>query len=322
MKKILLSVSTILAISGLNAQSTMTGSDLNATIGHTCTMYIGNYVAEGNSGASQTWDLSSLSGSAVTESYGAATEPGANIKMTQVASGTTSTIDMKFDNTGQYWYSLSGGGTVMTYSDPMMQLGLPLTYQGNMSDNFAATFTSGVTFDRSGTNTQTVDGYGTVITPEGTFTNVLRSHMHQEYSDVTTGATITYVADIYTWYKAGVKDPVASVSQLTSNSTLSGTATTSYGSYLEATGLGITENEIGALSAYPNPAVSDIKLDLSEDGINNILVTDIQGKIYTPDYTVMGDKVVMNTNDLRGGVYFIRAEYASGKVEAAKVTKL
>lgn len=322
MKKILLSVSAVLAVSALNAQSTLTGSDLNPAIGHSSTTYTSTHVSEGPAGANQTWDLTGLTngGSTVT-TYTSSSVSGANIHANMVSSGGTSTADMQFDNSGQYWHVITAGGTVITYSDPMMQLGLPLTYQGTMSDDFHATFTSGISFVRSGTNTQTVDGYGTVITPEGTFANVLRVHLHQDYSDVATGYELDYVVDVYTWYKAGVKDPIASVSSITT--TVNGNPTTSsYGSYLEATGLGITENEIQALNAYPNPATSNINLGLSEEGISNILVTDVQGKIYTPDYTVMGDKVVMNTSDMRSGIYFIRAEYASGKVEAAKVTRL
>jgi hypothetical protein len=306
---------------GLQAQTTLTSANVNAAPGQSSTVYICETIDEGPSGANQTWDLSELAAGPVQSraySGGNASYPASNITMTQTVNGSVTSGYMKYDNTGQQFIAINGGGTVFNYSDPMYQLKLPAAYNSSATDTYECSFTSnGTSFVRSGTLTQNVDGYGTLVTPEGTFANVMRVHLHLEYTDVTSFLTINYTTDVYTWYKPGVKDELASVNYLNSDI---GSSTSA--SYLEATGLGLTEDEIGVLAVYPNPVTDQLKLSLSETGVQSVIVTDIQGNIHICELTQEGSVARLNSSDLSAGIYFIRMAYSSGKVEQAKVTIL
>jgi len=254
------------------AQPTLTATGINPVIGESYTINNGNYVSEGSSGANQTWDLSTISGSSggLTNNVTPSSTPnGSNFPTSNLAADNTTT-----GSTGYYFTSSSvlqilgavggSGSTVITYSNYEDILHFPFNYNNSYNDQWAASFQSaGYNYYRTGNTTVTADGYGTLITPNGTYTNVMRVHFVQDYQDSTyigTPYIITYYNDEYIWYKEGVHATLAAVYTFTNS--MSGTSTAGF--YLTGTiGIDETNNYITSSNVFPNPAVDKVNINLN-----------------------------------------------------------
>lgn len=280
MKKTLLSILSAITImsSTAIAQPTLTATNSNPAIGDVFTLQPYNYVSPGSSGASQTWNFSSItqttasaSSSTCTavSSSNTATFPGSNIQ--SVASATS----IGFGNANSTAYQNTGvkQGTVnIVYSNPEDVIHYPFTMGNTYSDPFAATFTNaGSTYTRTGTTAVTADGYGTIQLPGATFSNVLRVHFVQTYKDTTyiTGFgpyVLNYVNDEYMWYLPGNHSSIFSVFSFTANSAFTGTSISTGANKLVTITSGINDlkSSINSLNFYPNPSSNGtLNLDLN-----------------------------------------------------------
>ncbi len=70
----------------------------------------------------------------------------------------------------------SFGDVTSTYTDPLIDFKFPITYLQQFTDTYQFNTVSGGIGNstEAGQVDYTVDGYGTIITPVGTFSNVLR----------------------------------------------------------------------------------------------------------------------------------------------------
>jgi len=159
---------------------------------------------------------------------------------------------------------------VVPYMDPEELMRYPMNYNDNYVDNFSASFTNaGVNYSRSGNVTTTVDGYGDIVLPYGTITDVLRLKYEEDYKDEFTiigvPYTLNYQSEIYAWYKPGIHVPVMAITKLTSDA-----GNTEYGLFLDAS-VGFEQNSIEneVASIYPNPvshkAIYSVKSDNKTD---------------------------------------------------------
>ncbi|MCE3294610.1 MAG: hypothetical protein K0R65_324 [Crocinitomicaceae bacterium] len=315
-EKVTLGVAALLLSAGLWAQPVINASDFSPSAGESFTLYSGNYHDPGAAGNNVTWDLSALTNSGtMTNTYGAANGnyPGTNSSMT---SGTTQTYYNMNDN-GWYCHAINANGTIISYQDPMKMYFLPMEMNAGYTDDFDATFTSGVAFQRVGTMSGTVDGYGTLITPEGTFDNVLRVAYIQDYSDLSDFMDIDYLVTVYSWFKAGFHSELASVSTLTSSL---GT-NNQYGYYLETQGLGLSREELENISVFPNPAKDHVTMRIS-NGVfpDAVSISDINGKSLPVNSSREEQSVRISTEDLTPGMYFLKAQFPDGSVLNRKFT--
>jgi hypothetical protein len=215
---------------------------------------------------------------------------------------------------------IDAGGTIITYTDPSKILFYPLTYNASETNTFEATFFSGTNFTRAGTDEVTYDGYGTVITPNGTYNDVIRVVLHQEYTDVYQAGTITYVVDAYYWYLAGYPDPVVAISEIT----LDGQPAGSNGFYSTNTSLALLSEESKEFEIYPNPATENINfkslnnLEINEVTIVNslgaIMITNSQKNMTINDTNI-------NVGNLENGVYFVKITAKNGAILNRKFIK-
>ncbi|MGZ3863473.1 MAG: T9SS type A sorting domain-containing protein [Bacteroidia bacterium] len=268
---------TTLASASLLAQPTLTATGCNFAIGDVYTSKTASYVSPGSAGANQTWNLSAMTGTATT------TYTGVAVSSTPYASTFSSaSISMKSSTAGTYGYyntsssamSVKGlvtpSGTttvVFNYSNPEDYLHYPFNYNNSYVDAFQATFTSaGYNYVRRGVDSVQYDGYGTLTTPTGTYNNVVRVHMIENYQDSTNfpgiGAyIITYRDDLYMWYLNGNHYPIASVFTLTSSLS----SPTTGGSYLTTVAVGVEEENavISSCRLFPNPASNNINVSVN-----------------------------------------------------------
>ena len=289
MKKKLLNFmagSLMLTYSVSIAQPTLTATGINPVIGDNLTYFNGNYVSPGSSGASQTWNLSTMSGTSgglITIVTPASTTNGSNFSSSTVAGENVSSGTDSYYKTSATALQNSGidaGGTLITFSNFEDYLHFPFSFSNSYTDTWAAQFFSGYQFWRTGYTTVTADSYGTLITPNGTYTNVMRIHFVQIYQDSAYPGfpyVITYNNDQYIWYKEGVHLPIASVYNLTSSSGGPYTG----GNYRSgAVGINEVSNYITSSNVFPNPAVDVVTINftLTENKMVAILLFNSLGQ--------------------------------------------
>lgn len=301
------------------AQPTITSTQINPVIGEIIQVAQSNYIPDGANGSNITWDFSALSPTAtatITMLASDAAHPGTNI-VHDFGSGTK--LYFQNDATGQNSVFQNTGGTVITFSDPMKILGFPLSSTTSFVDNFAATFTSGGTpFSRQGSSTFSYEGFGTIITPSGTFTDVIKCRLHQVYTDTYSAGTINYDTDAHYWYKAGTHYIIASSIDFTSD-----LQNIQYCQYYLSSNLGVDEESFDNFTLYPNPAtdVLTLKSDNTEL-IESVTVFDLTGKVMPVEITQtpFGD-TKLNLNELRSGTYLVQLRLNNGVVSTAKFDK-
>lgn len=302
-----------------HSQPTLTASGVSATVGETFSYNsFSTQLSSGNAGANQTWNLASMSGttSGITTVVTASSTPNgsqfpnANIAYSTPGAGTTY-MNMT-SSAWQYYGVVPASGTpVIAYSNPEDMLRFPFTFNNTYTDTWAAQFTSGYTFYRTGTTTVTADGYGTLITPNGTYTNVLRIHFYQSYKDSAFFGTpyiINYTNDQYIWYKEGYHTYLASV-----YSTTNSVGQPSYGGSYPSQGTGIhtLPDFLTGLSLFPNPASDFINLEfeLSNEGLLEIGLFDLSGrqtKVKMNTVATIGsNQIQMNVSGLSKGIYYL-----------------
>jgi len=152
----------------------------------------------GPTGENVTWDFTGISTTGTVVSYtlvdpsvtGQAAEfPGANVASDD---GTGAFGFFKITPSEYTLYGVYTPSTTISYSDPEEYWVFPMTYGTSNSDNLHAEFFSGSDFIRDGSNEFLADGYGTLILPSGTFTNVLRVKIEEDYTDEVVGLPYTY----------------------------------------------------------------------------------------------------------------------------------
>lgn len=317
MKKIYFLLGTLCVTLTSIAQPTLTSTDLNPTIGEAMAMIQGNYIYEGNGGNNVTWDLSATTNNMaynLTASAATGTTPNANVDMNYGGQS-----DMYFLNNaaGQQIHYQYASSTMITFSDPMQMLTFPLSMSTNYTDNFAATFTSGgYAFDRQGTVEVVADGYGTLKTPSGTYSNVLRVTITQTYSDTYTMGIIDYDVTSVVWYKAGYHNALASCVTLT---TFQGT--NQYTEYMAPGHAGIQELNVNSSMVYPNPVENKLFVNSGESEITNYELFNLMGELtYSSTESLTVTKEI-NMSSLNQGIYILKLTHADNSIETRRVVK-
>lgn len=221
---------------------------------------------------------------------------------------------------------LCGGasGVTMIYTDLEDLMRYPCAYNSSYTDTWATNFVSnGYNFYRRGTTTVTADGYETLITPNGTYTNVMRIHFIQIYKDsayIGTPYVINYTNDQYMWYKEGINTQLATI--FTLNTSLGNPYTG--GTYLTGN-VEINDSQEFLISSnlHPNPATdkATIEYTLTKNQKVDIRLINSLGQQVKKDYNtegLQGNNVVnLEVSDLPNGIYFSQI-YVEGNLAASK----
>lgn len=293
-------------LNGLLGQVTIQSNELAPVEGETFTVKNTNWSSAGPSGNDVTWDLSSLQEVSTTEISHQAPDPTfspSNIEQVRTTGTQVVTSHLETSQSGQYYHGIETNTTTIVYQDAMKTIAFPLNSSVNEVDNFSATFTvNGIPFTRAGTCTMVADGYGTLITPDGTFTDVIRLKIVQDFTDTYSQGTIDTEITEYHWYKAGYHYPLALIAEVTSSAGPS----QSSGQYFETTGVGVEDLSKDLVNVYPNPASSDITFELpSELDVTTIEIYNSVGKkVLDADVKVV--KANISIVGLDSGVYSVR----------------
>ena len=184
----------------------------------------------GPAGANQTWDFSSLvdDGQPVDVALvkNAAQTPyaqqfvGANLAIFSQDGSDEGYSYYFMDDSEFVLYGVAANSTegelIAVYDNVQLEMEFPFSYGDTTSDTFHATFTSqGVQVERTGTNETTADGYGTLIIPQGTYSNALRFKTTMTTQDVAMGFPINTTVVTYSWMVKNGKWPLLIYSIIT-----------------------------------------------------------------------------------------------------------
>lgn len=305
---------------------------INTTISLKSEDVTGTSITAGPSGANVTWDFSMCAGTNamdfVTNTCPGQTNcfrfPGAN-RITKPNSMDTHDFNIMTDTEATMIGSYSGpalGDVTVTYVNPLIEYKFPITYLQQFDDayEFNSVSTAVGNTNETGQVSYTVDGYGTVITPKGTYPNVLRiKRMRtatQTIFSTPTPMTATYTNESYQW----VSQSAGTVFSFAINTfVLQGTTNIAKTvSYLDADVLSTVDlsNQKSAISLYPNPS-SDIVTLSSKEAFKKVLITTLEGK------TVLTTENSRNIDisKLPKGVYLLQGELKDGTFVSKKIIK-
>ncbi len=357
MKKVLLFPVALLAALSLFAQPTLQ-NNVFPDIGDVVTTASGDTlnIEPGNAGANQTWDFTALQlleGTTATQQVFispvgtpyAAEFPNANI----VAKINEDTAIYAYYQKEANQFSILGAASLdflQKYTDPDALVKTPLAYNGSYTETFAYRLGAGTEaeFFTTGSHNVTYDGYGTVKTPLGTFTNATRLKLVSTQIDsaVVTGG-IEFInqteSTTYDWLVANQPGPIVSItySSGTSETRIPGfdtiftetpitksvnyTTTSTTSVFSAPTGLsGLSITAIG-----PNPAVDQLTLRFDAENSGQalrVLITDATGKEIENQSvtTVAGENIwSLPIDRLATGNYFLTVTDGRGVMTRAWV---
>lgn len=195
------------------AQSPVLDSTVAINTGQLATVYVLNNalaIPVGNAGANETYDYAVLpiynsnyeilGVDNLTSPFGA-TYPTANATVSWSSFGNPFYHFQLSDTAYTY---LGGGGSFSNYEliDTYDQLRFPFSYNDTYSDSFVTVSNTGGY--RVGSVTVTAEGYGTLLIPNQTFSDVLRVRRESDYYDTINGNPRHSVETYYEYYKPGI----------------------------------------------------------------------------------------------------------------------
>lgn len=303
----LASIFVLVRCFGIIAQPQFTADPF---IPHTGDSYtVGRYmhVNEGPTGANQTWDISDsqfLDDASYEVVSALDIQCHDDYPEAIQAIGTGGNFDMIAvveNEVLSYGTTQTPGMAGFHYTNPQTKMSFPMSYNDNWSDTFNGTDPNGTM--RNGNASTTYDGFGTLITPYGTYTNVIRLHSHIQTNDITIDSECDADLHYYHWYGVDYRYPLAV--------TWSGTGLCglTFGSeFLSGIQTEIKEqDEVVYVSTFPNPFTNQLTISFPKNFENvSFLVMDVYGHEVLRSINQSGKQFELDISSLTSGIYVIR----------------
>lgn len=318
---------TCLAAFPASAQPTLHATTFTAIAGelynYTKTSY--QTVASGTGGSNVTWDFSSLSNNGFEQvkflnpsagTYGASYPTAAMLrKGTQEAYYNMPTGSVEQIGT------VFGGGVMTSCANSQRTMQFPFSYNESFVDTFRCTYISGVVGTRTGVDSVWADGWGTLILPGETFTDVLRVRLKSRYNDTIDGQpVVNYVDDRTFFYKPGIHASLLSMVDAAAFSNGGLLALKQETVYCDVpTGIANLEGVQEALRISPVPASNTLNIDMEHAHERRIRIElwNSTGQVVRQGWLEAGSlHASLDCTTLARGVYFVRC--ADGASNVAK----
>ncbi|HUM46041.1 MAG TPA: T9SS type A sorting domain-containing protein [Chitinophagales bacterium] len=337
MKKQLLSIALCGFSLFSNAQPTITNANAPAIGDILTSQASSSNVNAGSGGANVVWDFSSLvpSGAALSATIvdPSATPYGGNYPAANMASGSNGTYGY-YQVTATEFNVVGIQSPLLEYpfSDYQKEFVYPYTYNTTFTDHVHGEWVlNTVPTTRDGFVTFLADGYGTLKLPTGTIQNVIRVKYVQNYDDVFTILTNTYTNEYdfttYSWYVAGNKNALLSISYDTTSLMGFPQIIKSVSYYPGFVGVNELQPAIASYSLFPQPAAESATLEFSLDEPGSIAfsiltVTGQLVKQWNNEMLLQGNHTeVIDIADLAQGIYFVRLDMMDKKPVMVKLMK-
>ncbi|HVD98103.1 MAG TPA: T9SS type A sorting domain-containing protein [Cytophagaceae bacterium] len=294
------------------AQQNFTFINVPATSSTTPFKYASSTSLSAGPSGNQTWDFSGISFS----SY-----PGIPNETYTSGNGLG---NLGVSNLGLYYYSISSTGKTLvgtdddTYTDGAQVLTLPMTYNATTTDAFSGHgyFSvgpdAGSTTISNGAVTTVYDGYGTLITNYGTYTDVVRIKTTMTYTTTynSTSATDDQTNVTYDWYSLSTGKLIYTLQEYTTTSSGgsgSSKLALSFNTATTTSILSVVKPET-SFSVYPNPTTDKLIVQANkiESGNYTVKIINEKGSIEQTSFvTVTDTNIEIETSSLINGKYII-----------------
>lgn len=300
------------------AQTQITASTLTPTIGSTVktrssTIEPINYHSNG---IDVLWDLSQVFASQI-DSF-----TYINVADAQNPNLAPNASYVKRYNSGELFVTLNDSAYVHDYYHPYQNysfiydyailFNLPMTY-GNVDTNYYTGVLSlpGATTIRTVESIQSVEGVGTLFTPEWHLEDCIKTKVVRNFKDsaVSTQAVVYSSDTTYFWFNANFPEPVLSISI---NYSAANQQTYYYNSFRLIENLSTSKADLYALKIYPNPSKGIVYFkDLQEN--YSLEVHNLLGK-RVATYTLEKGNQQIDLGYLESGGYLLTFTGASGSL--------
>jgi hypothetical protein len=302
-KNTCLIIALTLAFFQSNSQVSIPYDSLKMKIGERYFDAISEYIGTGDSGENVIWDFSSLTKTSAIESRSLATDSFiVEASYIDYSPSDNTFLYILEDSSKRELLGTRNGNTgeFIPYKKPLNYLHFPLEYNMEFYDTaIVSNYDSNVedTVHTTQYTVSKIDGYGTLITPLGTFNNVLRIYKKSKAKVILgTLGTAEYETESFTWYTSGYSMDLLFINILNFNGQISYSTVYLDDPSLQNTKLDSPTNEV---SIYPNPTSDYININSYSPNIS-VVIYDIAGRsVYT------GTENKINVSNLESGLYTV-----------------
>ncbi len=315
MKKTILILLMVISTSCAIAQITITSATQSPQVGQSVNYHFDDDVSKAAiylTGANQTWDISNISGTLTPTEFidiSNSTSPNQFTDANIVSEDSGNEIYLKNSTTSfsQVGLIIPNAATIH-YSDPRELVTFPMTYNDVSNESFAGSVTNatGQTLTRSGNSLIMADGYGDLVLPYGTVSNVLRVMDVANYTDEINGTVLfNYTDTIVTWYDQNTNLRVATMTIFYVNGTEFVAPTCSYLSEADLLGLKYSNLDHSPYRLFPNPTENSITID---NPTNDKITIEIYNNLgaYVKSIENLHGTQHLELNDLVTGMYIFK----------------
>lgn len=205
--------------------------------------------------------------------------------------------------------------TTINYTDALLELKLPCTYQTSWTDNHAASYSiSGFPVSRVGTITGMADAYGVLQLPNNYFHDVLRVKLRRSITDAAAIATTLRKETVYNYYEEGGRFPRLHLridSVQVNGGAWAVTRRAEWQGNAYAVGLEENLTDADVFTAYPNPATDFITLNAPLAAGSRLEIADAAGRVVRT-INLIGERSTIGVEQLPAGVYHLSLITATG----------
>jgi len=288
-----------------------------------------------SSGAAATWNYPNLTQTEVIEinCVAPAGQPGAsNFPGSDFAAsidGGSGEVSTSYFNVSGSAASLNGvyfasadGSISMEYNPALDFVQLPFTFNSTFTQSINALLTADIgtilLIYREGTQTVLCDGYGTLVTPAGTFNDVLRIKTTQSFQDSLNFMGLVQIEQNEVVTINWISPALNGMSLLhRTESTLNG-QTTVNGFWVDPGSVGINKFSTSAvLSVYPNPSSGNITVNMDGFANENVSVDiysvtgQLVGNLYKGAATSQNINLNVKSDNISAGSYILKVTSAN-----------
>jgi hypothetical protein len=216
------------------------------------------------------------------------------------------------------------GGTELLedhFDNSLKEMQFPMAFGDTYMDSFVRySFdnSGGVAHYGHGTYTAIADGYGTMVTPDGTtLSDVLRIHVTHVITDSSLFGVETYTLHKYSFYAESRKGFVLTLYMAAWDSTAVETA-----EYQKQTNAvtSIADRRLETkMSVYPNPSNGLVELRLGNTSARLVELYDTQGRRLKTFEVTNKSNFTFDVSNLAAGVYFLEATTGDRVVNVTKL---
>lgn len=270
----------LLATTGISAQPVFTAANTTPVFGPTDISHATQYVAPGPATANFNFNVGTLTMGA--GSSGTVVAPSSTPYASSFPNATFAatpgfgfyTFTSVSPTAVNYWGFAFDDEDLYANTDPEINIRLPCSMGTTWTDPFNGTgLSTAETLVRSGTVTGHYNGYGTLVLPFGTFTNVARIQLDEDYSDNYAGSIYHYVTNVVSYLIPGH----TLFTSTTINTTVDGGSpqSSNSSSVIDMASVGIDELAPSAFSmkVFPNPASDEFSILRNGAGTADVTVT-------------------------------------------------